>query len=104
MDIELIEDLRKRKLITQSQLAKSIGITVTGYQKMIKTGDIKVSTLEKICNNFSVDISIFFKEKSIENIVNEPKTDYKKPKKVVFDLKNASFLNINLVTKQVEIL
>lgn len=60
MDTDLIENLRKRKKLTQAEFAKMIDFTVTGYQKMIANKDIKVSSLEKICEVFSVNISTFF--------------------------------------------
>lgn len=60
MDIALIDDLRKRKKLTQAQFAEMIDFTTTGYQKMLANGDVKVSTLEKICEVFNVDILTFF--------------------------------------------
>jgi len=73
MDTDLIENLRKRKKLTQQEFAEAIDFTVTGYQKMIKAGDLKVSVLEKICEVFTVNISTFFglKNHSILNIVHE---------------------------------
>lgn len=73
MNVDLIEEIRKRKMMTQANLAQSIDFTVTGYQKILKTGDIKVSTLEKICEVFAVDISVFFDKKSL---VSEPIARY----------------------------
>lgn len=60
MNTSFIEAIRKRKELTQAVFAKSIDMTVTGYQKMIKNGDVKVSTLEKICNEYGVQITTFF--------------------------------------------
>ncbi len=60
MNIELIESIRKKKGLTQAQMAKSIGYSTAGYQKMIYTNDIKVSVLEKITKLFGLEIQVFF--------------------------------------------
>lgn len=67
MDFGLIENLRKRKKLTQKEFAVKIGFTVTGYQKMINAGDTKVSTIERICSEFNVDILTFFGQYSAKN-------------------------------------
>lgn len=80
MKVSLIEDIRKRQGLTQLQLAESIGITTTGYQKMIANEDVKVSTLEKIAKVFNVEISTFFGSENTKG-VSEPEGIYLKAKK-----------------------
>lgn len=100
MEIERVEEIRKRKLFTQSELAKSIGITTTGYQKMIKSGDLKVSTLENICAVLGVNISAFFTEKSL---VAEPVSVYQKGKITRMQLNPTDKITIDLRQKVLEI-
>ena len=57
MKVYLIEDIRKRQGLTQSELAESIGITTTGYQKMISNKDVKVYTV-KNKNNGKVTFAV----------------------------------------------
>lgn len=100
MNIDRVEDIRKRKLFTQSELAESIGFTATGYQKMIKAGDLKVSTLEKICAVLGVEISVFFTEKSL---VSEPKPNYEKPKVTRIEIEPTDKITIDMRQKTLEI-
>ncbi len=60
MKFELIESIRKKKGLTQAELAKMIDFSTTGYQKMIYVGDIKVTVLEKIAQILGIDIMVFF--------------------------------------------
>ena len=94
MNIKLIEDLRKRKDLTQAEFAKKIGVSTFGYQKMIQVEDIKVSTLEKICEVFSVNISTFFGNETIKSL----------NANVVFELESTDTLKIDMKNKRLEIL
>ncbi len=71
MNIELIESVRKKKGLTQVELAKMIGYSTAGYQKMISTNDVKVSVLEKIAKIFSLDIQVFFKKDNNKSVKKE---------------------------------
>ncbi len=93
MDISTIESLRKNRGLTQRELADSIGVTVQGYQKMIDTNDVKVSTLIKICKSLNLDITTFFGSK---NIVAEPLELYsKKGKKLTYKLSEVETVNVD---------
>jgi len=100
VEIERLEEIRKRKLFTQSELAKSIGITTTGYQKMLKSGDLKVSTLENICAALGVNISSFFTEKSL---VSEPNVGYEKSKTTRLQLDPSDKITIDMRLRVLEI-
>lgn len=58
-----IENLRTIKKISQTDFAKKIGMTQTGYSQMIKNNDLKVSTLQKIAEILEKPVSYFFDEK-----------------------------------------
>lgn len=93
MDTQLIEAIRKRKEITQVVFAESIDMTVTGYQKMIRNGDIKVSTLEKIAEKYGIQMSTFFGTPTkVNNMEN-----------VIFELESSDILKINLKNQTLEI-
>lgn len=54
--------LYKRKLLTQAELAKRIGITTQGLSKALKKNDFKISMLKKIANALDVPITYFFED------------------------------------------
>jgi transcriptional regulator with XRE-family HTH domain len=101
MDIELIENLRKIKKMTQKEFAEMIDFTVTGYQKMIKTRDIKVSSLERICEVFNVNILTFF---GTENVLKDQSNIYGKGVNVHLQLDESDILKIDLKNKRLEII
>ena len=77
MNTEQIEEIRKRQGLTQKQLADSIGITVTGYQKMIAANDPKFSMIEKLSKALNIDITTFVGGTK-KNEVSEPSASYGK--------------------------
>ncbi|MBN2664560.1 MAG: helix-turn-helix transcriptional regulator [Bacteroidales bacterium] len=60
--INKIENLRKSKLLNQTEIAKKIGMSLNGYNKAVVNGDFKLSTLTKIANVLGVPVSYFFEE------------------------------------------
>jgi transcriptional regulator with XRE-family HTH domain len=68
MRIELLESIRKKKGLTQAELARMINFSTTGYQKMVNIGDIKVSVLEQIAKIFGVDIMVFFSKETNKSV------------------------------------
>lgn len=68
MKIDLIEQIRIRRGLTQAEFAESIAYTVTGYKKMIRNGDVKVSVLEKIAEVYDVNILTFFGTKGHKKV------------------------------------
>jgi transcriptional regulator with XRE-family HTH domain len=73
---EVIEQLRKRKGLTQEEFAQSIDFTTNGYQKLIRSGDPKASVLEKISAVYGVNISFFFGHTNDGAMLNEPQAEY----------------------------
>ncbi len=96
MDTVTIENLRKRREITQKDLSERVGMTTTGYQKMIRTGDVKVSVLEKLAQALGVDIQTFFGVQS--GSVQIATTN------VVLQLESTDVLMIDLKNKKLEII
>lgn len=78
MDLQKIEAFRKRKDLTQEEFAKSLGVTATGYQKMIRNNDMKLSFFEKICITYQVSPMLFFDAETPTSVtmVSEPKGQY----------------------------
>jgi len=101
-----IEKLLEAKSLTKSRFAELIGVNRdTVYNLTDET--IKLSTLLKISEVLGVSISHFLPNSVGNNqqkIVSEPKESYKKPKKSFIDISAANGININLKTKQIEIL
>lgn len=102
MDSNTIENLRKIKKLTQRQVADALGITVTGYQKMISVNDPKISVLKKLSELFGVEITTFVVDAKIE--VAEPHIGYKKSsKKFTYKLSELEVLNISPLTGEITI-
>lgn len=53
-----LKEIRVSKDLTQAQAAKRLGMTQQAYQKIEsgKAADIKISTLQNICNSFGVSV------------------------------------------------
>lgn len=83
MDIfQKIERVLTLKKVSSNQLIKGIGITSAGWYKMKRGNDMKVSTLENVCQFLNISVSELLKNELSElaNLppfeINEPKTDY----------------------------
>lgn len=75
-----IERILKQRQITTRALISAIGITPPGYYGMVKSGEIKLSTLENICTYLRIDIKELLTTELSEvnnlSIVSEPQTAY----------------------------
>ncbi|MCF8219669.1 MAG: helix-turn-helix domain-containing protein [Bacteroidales bacterium] len=59
-DSTKIEKIRKLKKISQTELAKNIGMTRTGYRNALKNNEFKASVLEKIAIELNTSITNFY--------------------------------------------
>ncbi len=66
---EKIQKLVDDNGTTFSWLATKVGMSKSGFYKMIETGSIKVDTLQKIADVFNVPIDSFFSDK-VEDLKN----------------------------------
>lgn len=89
LNINKIRMLGKRMNLTQDALVKKIGITKSTYHNLLKSGDFRISHLEKMAEIFEVDICEFFKNddnnysiKTKGSTVNEDSVDYGKNEKI----------------------
>lgn len=57
------EKILREKAVTQTELAKRVGMATQNLSRLIKSDDIKVSTLLKISNALSMHPADFFNEK-----------------------------------------
>ena len=57
--------------MSQTELAKEIGISQTGLSQALSRGDLKVSLLIKIAQALNVSVGYFFGESSLDNSVNQ---------------------------------
>lgn len=80
-----IESIRREKNITQQELAKKIGLTLSGYQKAIATDDFKISMLKKITDILDIPISYFFENSENHYFLSE-----------FFRLKNRNYRKNNI--------
>ena len=67
MNINKINELCSKRGITLLQLSKKIGMSNSFYTTL-KTGSLKVETLEKIAEVLEVPITVFFDSSSSEDI------------------------------------
>lgn len=102
MNLQKLEELRKRKGLLQRDFAESFGFTATGYQKMLRTNEIKLSVFEKICQTYNVSPLIFF-DTNVTSAVAEPSESYAK-KNNIQDEKNFYKELYEKTQKQVEAL
>lgn len=74
-----IEVLKKQHKCSNLEIAQYCEMSRGGYETMLKNGDMKISTLQKIAEFFKVPISYFFndelmntneKDKEIDKFVN----------------------------------
>lgn len=75
MNYNRLEVIRKQSGITIMDVCNAAGISRTVYHKLLKGGNITVSTLEKIANVLRVEIVEFFK-KDEEEINRETEINY----------------------------
>jgi len=59
---ERIKKVIKNQNLTLSEVSTKIGFTETGFYKMLKNGDFKISTLQKIAEVLGLPVSYFFSE------------------------------------------
>jgi len=62
LNVSKIKNLLKGKKITIDELALQVGYTRSGLNKSLNSGDLKVSTLEKIAKVLDVPVSSFFSD------------------------------------------
>jgi transcriptional regulator with XRE-family HTH domain len=80
MNYSKIEYLRKENKVTIPELAEKIGMSKSGFEKMMRERSCKVSTLESIAAYFCKPIVYFFDEddtkeypkNALKNTVEEP--------------------------------
>lgn len=75
-NIEKIKVLIKKSGISQEEAANAIGVSVGTIKNAIKGMDIKVSTVEKICDYFNVDPIYFLNDKETVLSFPEEKKQY----------------------------
>jgi DNA-binding Xre family transcriptional regulator len=52
-----IDRILKQRSITTRALIDAVGLSNAGYYKMVKTGDMKLSMLDKVCKFLEIDIN-----------------------------------------------
>lgn len=80
MNYSKLRQLQKMNKISNREISVVVGLTDTGYGKMLENETCTVSTLEKIANYFKVPVSYFFDEQKPltyaenerSNVANEP--------------------------------
>jgi transcriptional regulator with XRE-family HTH domain len=75
MNYKKLKELVEKENLSQNKAATAFGMSAPGYKDMIENQTMKVETLEKIATHFQIPVSYFFDEQ--ENILNEPKSQYK---------------------------
>jgi len=65
MIIKKIEILKKQRKLNNLDIAEACNMSCGGFELMLKTGDMKVSTLQLIANYFNVPITYFFENEEI---------------------------------------
>lgn len=71
--IRKIEEIRKLRKVSQKDLCEFIGMSTAGYQNMISLDDMKLSTLIKIAEFYSLPLTWFIteQEESIDQVEKE---------------------------------
>lgn len=82
-----IRELRYQNKVTEEELAAAIGLSIGGYQKMMKLETCTVSRLETIADFFKVPVTYFFEEDLPSNY--DPRAE----KKQTVKEKRGSYLN-----------
>ena len=85
MNTNKLEKIRTLKKITIDELVSQIGITKNTYFNLRKSGDFRISHLEKIAQIFNVNICVFFNDE--ENSDYQQKGDCKELRKEISYLK-----------------
>jgi transcriptional regulator with XRE-family HTH domain len=60
-----IKEIAKEQKVTLKEIARTIGITEAGLQKLVRENSTKVDTLEAIARKLAVPISVFFDESPV---------------------------------------
>jgi len=110
LDFNIIEELRK-PLMTQQEFCDKLKMSTVGYQRMIRRGDMKLSTLYRIADVLNIDVGYFFssKEKELKYVQNEvldPKQTYgiKNENEILKDRIKDLEKIISLLEKEIETL
>ena len=94
-----IDRIISKRNITARQLINAIGMSVAGYYKMVKSGDVKLSTLENICTYLKIDIKELLSSEISEinnlNQVSEPQSEYKRSPAA------ANYTNTDIILKDI---
>lgn len=61
-NFRIIRDLAEKKNISLRDVAKKIGISEDGLQKIIRNNSTKTSTIEEIASILEVPVGIFFED------------------------------------------
>lgn len=73
INLLIVRDIARQKKISMRELARRVGVTEQGLQKIIRENSTKVDTLEAIAEALDVPVSIFFNDSSADaNIVSSP--------------------------------
>ncbi len=68
-DSDRLEKIRKEKNVTQYKMSEILKITPKTYQNLLKTGEFRVSHLEKIAEYFKIPIIELFGGSESQNVV-----------------------------------
>lgn len=78
MDYNIIKKIAENKQMTMREVCIKANVTEPGYYKMIKKGSMRVDVLENLAKALDVDISSFFNNTIIPNVVFENDNEYKR--------------------------
>lgn len=62
MNYSTIKTLMLENKVTVRRMCKEIGVTESGFWKMLKNGSVKTSTLEKIAQVLEIPVTYFFED------------------------------------------
>lgn len=71
MEGKKLQEILKGRGITQNQVAELLGVTKQTVSAMMRTSSVKSTTLEKIAENFGIEISEFFNGTDIAELKEE---------------------------------
>ena len=71
MEGKILQEILRKKGITQNQVAELLGVTKQTVSAMMRTSSVKSTTLEKIAENFGIEISEFFNGTDIAELKEE---------------------------------
>lgn len=76
MIFKIVDSVRQERKISKMDFYKAIGVTQSGYKKMLEKNDLKVSTLVKIAEVLGVGPAVFFEVNTpVLNLSNESNKD-----------------------------